>query len=49
VILIYLTVPADFGPGLYVGQYALAIGAGLLIAGAVVTVFLPPPMEDRPS
>jgi hypothetical protein len=49
VILMYLTVPADYGPGLYVGQYALALGAGLLIAGAVVTVFLPPPMEDRPD
>jgi len=48
-ILMYLTVPADYGPGLYVGQYALALGAGLLIAGAVVTVFLPPPMEDRPD
>lgn len=49
VILMYLTVPADYGPGLYVGQYALALGASLLIAGAVVTVFLPPPMEDRPD
>lgn len=49
VILMYLTVPADYGPGLYVGQYALALGAGLLIAGAVVTVFLPTPMDDRPS
>jgi hypothetical protein len=49
VILMYLTVPADYGPGLYVGQYALALAAGLLIAGAVVTVFLPPPMEDRPG
>jgi hypothetical protein len=49
VILIYLTVPADYGPGLYLGQYALALGAGLLIAGAVVTAFTPPRAEDRPD
>jgi len=48
VVLMYLTVPADYGPGLYVGQYALTLGAGLLIAGSVVTAFLPPRMDDRP-
>jgi hypothetical protein len=49
VVLMYLTVPADYGPGLYVGQYALTLGAGLLIAGSVVTAFLPPRMDDRPD
>jgi hypothetical protein len=47
VVLMYLTVPADYGPGLYVGQYALTLGAGLLIAGSVVTAFLPPRTDDR--
>lgn len=42
VAFMYLTVPASYGPGLYLGQLALILGAGLLIAGAVVTVFFPP-------
>jgi membrane protein implicated in regulation of membrane protease activity len=49
VILMYLTVPADYGPGLYLGQYVLGLGAVLLIAGAVVTAFLPPRVEDHPD
>jgi hypothetical protein len=47
VAFMYLTVPATFG-GLYLGQFALVLGAGLLIAGAVVTVFVPP-ADDRNS
>jgi hypothetical protein len=49
VVLMYLTVPADYGPGLYLGQYVLGLGAVLLIAGAVVTAFLPPRVEDHPD
>ena len=42
VVFMYMTVPAGYGPGLYTGQFALVLGAGLLIAGAIVTIFFPP-------
>jgi hypothetical protein len=47
VVLMYMTVPASYGPGLYLGQFALLLGAGLLIAGAVVTVFFPPEKDQK--
>lgn len=49
VVLMYMTVPAGYGPGLFLGQLALALGAGLLIAGAVTSVFLPPEVDLRPD
>jgi uncharacterized Zn finger protein (UPF0148 family) len=42
VVVMYMTVPANYGPGIYTGQYALLLGAGLMIAGAIVTIFFPP-------
>jgi hypothetical protein len=42
VVVMYMTVPAGYGPGIYTGQYALLLGAGLMIAGAIVTIFFPP-------
>ncbi len=42
VILLYLTLPDGFGSGLFLGQLALLIGACLLIAGSIVTLFFPP-------
>lgn len=45
VAVMYMTVPANFGAGLYLGQSALALGAGLMIAGAIVTVFFPPNVD----
>jgi hypothetical protein len=49
VVLMYLTVPAGFGPGLYLGQLALVLGAALLIAGAIVTIFFPPEIDGKPD
>ena len=49
VIFMYTTVPASYGPGLYLGQFALALGAGLLIAGAIVAVFFPPEVDRKPD
>lgn len=49
VAFMYMTVPASYGPGLYLGQFALALGAGLLIAGAIVTVFFPPNVDRKPD
>ena len=49
VVLMYMTVPAGYGPGLFLGQFALVLGAGLLIAGAVATAFLPPEADRKPD
>jgi hypothetical protein len=49
VALMYMTVPANYGAGLYLGQSALALGAGLMIAGAIVTVFFPPNVDPIPD
>ena len=45
VFLLYLTLPWGFGTGVF----ALMVGAGLLIAGAVVTLFLPPDAATNPG
>ena len=45
VVFMYMTVPAGYGPGLYSGQSAIVVAAGLLIAGAIVTIFFPPEVE----
>jgi len=49
VVFMYMTVPEGYGPGIYMGQLALVAGAGLLIAGAIVTAFFPPEVRtNRP-
>ena len=41
VVLLYVTLPSGFGSGLLLGQLALLVGSGLLIAGSVTTLFYP--------
>jgi hypothetical protein len=47
VVLLYVTLPSGFGSGLLLGQLVLLVGAGLLIAGAVVTLLNPPKDASR--
>jgi len=49
VVLLYVTLPSGFGSGLLLGQLVLFVGAGLLIAGAVLALLLPPKDASRPD
>ena len=49
VVLLYVTLPSGFGSGLLLGQLVLLVGAGLLIAGAVLALLLPPKDASHPD
>ena len=48
VVLLYVTLPSGFGSGLLLGQLAVLVGAGLLIAGGITTLFFPPDGVGHP-
>lgn len=41
VVLLYVTLPSGFGSGLLLGQLAMLVGAGLLIAGSIAGLAFP--------
>jgi hypothetical protein len=47
IALLYLTLPSGYGSGVFLGQFALLVGAALSITGAIVTLFFPPAAPDN--